>query len=122
MANDVDSCTEWGAGTKGLACIWDRRHIAALSDGILPLSIKIEKILSDKGTICSNASNHDSPALRAATEPGGGGIRIGLAAGLKTDSHPLRSRTALDNLSLPVKVRYDLSTMFMYSLRVPITS
>jgi hypothetical protein len=32
---------------------------------------KIEKILSDKGTICSNASNHDSPALRVGTELGG---------------------------------------------------
>ena len=54
--------------------ICGRVHIAALSDGILPLSLKIDKILSDKGTICSNAANHDSPALRTSTIPGGWGI------------------------------------------------
>ena len=43
----------------------------SLSDGILSLSIKIEKIQFDKGTICSNALNHNSPVLRAAAEPGG---------------------------------------------------
>jgi hypothetical protein len=67
---------EWGEGTRGWRDFVFGVHIAALSDGILPLSIKIDKILSDKGTICSNASNHDSPALRAATEPGGRGNKI----------------------------------------------
>jgi len=70
-------------------------HIAALSDGILPLSIKIEKILSDKVTICSIAANHASPALGAGTEPGGRGIRFRLAAGIRYRSHPIRSRTAV---------------------------
>ncbi len=51
--------------------ICDGVHIGALSDGILPLLIKIEKILSDKGTICSNASKHISLAYRAAAETGG---------------------------------------------------
>ena len=50
-------------------------HNAFLSDGILPLLFIIEKILYDKKAICSSAANHDSPALRAATEPGGRGIR-----------------------------------------------
>jgi len=59
-----------------------RLHNEALSDDILPLLNKIEKILSDKDPICSNAANHDSPALRAATEPGGRAIRFRLAAGL----------------------------------------
>jgi len=61
---------------QGAGGICVRRHIAALSDGILPLTIKIEKILSDKGTICSNASNHVSPALRAGTDLGGRGNKI----------------------------------------------
>ena len=51
-------------------------HIAALSDGILPLSIKIDKILSDKDTICSIAANHASAALGAGTEPGERGNKI----------------------------------------------
>ena len=59
---------------EGVICVG--LHIAALSDGILPLLIKIEKILSDKDPICSNASNHDSPAVRAGTEPGGWGNKI----------------------------------------------
>jgi len=33
---------------KGAGVICDRRHIAFLSDGILPLLFKIDKILSDK--------------------------------------------------------------------------
>jgi len=54
-------------------------HIAALSDGILPLSIKIDKILSDKDTICSIAKNHASPALGAASEWAGGGYYLNFA-------------------------------------------
>jgi hypothetical protein len=57
----------------GVICV--KLHIAFLSDGILPLLFIIEKILYDKKAICSSAANHDSPALRAATEPGGRGIR-----------------------------------------------
>ncbi|CAB1062714.1 hypothetical protein D1BOALGB6SA_7496 [Olavius sp. associated proteobacterium Delta 1] len=68
-------------------------YIAALSDGILPLSIKIDKILSDKDTICSIATNHASPALGAASEWVGGGIRFRLAAGIKPD--PIRSAAYL---------------------------
>jgi hypothetical protein len=49
-------------------------HIAALSEGILPLSVKIDKNLSDKGPICSNASKHASPVLQAGTELGGRAI------------------------------------------------
>ena len=58
--------------------ICDRRPIAALSDGILPLSIKVDKILSDKDTICSIAI----PLLELAQNRVEGGIRFRLSAGL----------------------------------------
>ena len=57
---------------QGAGGICDGVHIAALSDGILPLSNKMEKIMSDKDTICSIATNHASAAFKVASEWVGG--------------------------------------------------
>jgi len=50
------------------------------------------KILSDKDPICSSASKHDSPVLRACTKPGGWGIKIKTDCGHKNRIQPIRSR------------------------------
>ena len=43
-------------------------YIEILSDGILPLKNKTDKILSDQSAICSSAANHDSPGQHTGTE------------------------------------------------------
>ena len=57
---------------------------------------KIDKILSDKDPICSSASNHDSPVLRAITKPGGLGKGDFVKTVLKTAQENLERKYKLE--------------------------
>ena len=79
------------SGTKGLAgfvsgCILGHYRTAFYSPAG---GNKIDKILSDKDPICSSASNHDSPVLRACTKSGGWGIKMSVTFILNIIRHQL---------------------------------